>query len=402
MGSLQGLEEVTHLYKFYGAKAKCLYTGTLNRSSGVYALKRMDLKNYFAERRTTFTEQKKSVIDYSIFDFNHVPEKPLIREETKQIVDALVRYEKTDIPTNQVIFGSRGSGKTLTMKYLSRLLKEDSSLHIVYVNVRYYSTSFKILAHLLGTRARGSSLSELYSRFREKYPSKTVVVLDEVHLWSPKERQRELLYFLSRDKRNYLVIMLSNDPRFLGEIDQSVKSTLQPELIHFQNYNANEVASILNACAKRGLRRPNTATNGQIAAFTVKEANSDVRVAIKALFYWATHGRSQVEKCFVNARKDIYVDLVADLSETNLLILKAATSINDTFAKKVFTTYTDLARQNNETSCSYVHFYNQLSYLQSLGLVMMLSTKVNKTYANRISVLCNGQIIKEIYNLRFQ
>ena len=33
---------------------------------------------------------------------------------------------------------------------------------------------------------------------------------------------------------------------------------------------------------------------------------------------------------------------------------------------------------------------------------MMLSTKVKRTYANRISVLCNKGIIREVFALRFQ
>ncbi len=231
----------------------------------------MDVREYIESRRSSFSKQTKSILDYSVFDFNHVPDRPLIRAESKQIIDSLIRYEKTGIPTNQVTFGSRGSGKTLTLKYLSRLMASDSALRILYANVRYYSTSFKILAHILGTSSRGTSLAELYARFQKTYPSRTVIILDEVHLWAPKERQRELLYFLSRDKRNYLLIMLSNDPRFLSEIDQSVRSTLQPELLHFQNYDAGEIASILDERGRRGLQNPSPSVNKKIAAYTVKE-----------------------------------------------------------------------------------------------------------------------------------
>ena len=195
--------------------------------------------------------------------------------------------------------------------------------------------------------------------------------------------------------------MLSNDPRFLSDIDQSVRSTLQPELIHFQNYNAMEIATILHERSKWGLKRPRKVVSNKIAAYTAKEANSDVRVGIKALFYWATHGRKNLEHCFENARKDIYIDMINDLSDTNLLILKAATMIENAFAKKVYAAYAEIARRSNTPSCSYVHFYNQLSYLQSLGIIMMLSTKVNKTYANRITVLCNLEIIRESYKIRF-
>jgi len=361
----------------------------------------MQINQFIQDRRESFLKQTELIKDYKIFDFNYVPERPLIREEAGKIVDSLVRYEKTGIPTNQVIFGSRGSGKTLMLKYITKLISEDSTLQILYSNVRYYSTSFKILANFLNMSPRGLSISELYNKFCERFPSKTVIILDEVHLWAPKERQRELLYFLSRDKRNYLIIMLSNDPRFLSEIDQSVRSTLQPELIHFQNYNALDISAILNERSKRGLKRPKKAVNNQIAAYTVKEANSDVRVGIKALFHWATHGRKNLEDCFENARRDIYVDLVSDLSDINLLILKAVTLVLDPFAKKVYTAFCEICKSTTTSSCSYVHFYNQLSYLQSLGLIMMFSTKVNKTYANRITILCNKEIIREVYKIRF-
>ena len=362
----------------------------------------MDILTYVNKRRKNYCQQAKIVKDYSIFDFNYVPDKPLIREEVKKIIDAIIQYERTGIPSNQVVFGSRGSGKTLMVKYLSKLLNFNSGVTILYVNVRYYSSSFKILAHLLKKSFRGSSLSELYELFRMSYPSKTIIILDEIHLWSPKEKQRELLYFLSRDRRNYLLIMLSNDPRFLSDLDQSVRSTLQPELIHFKNYHALEISKILKSRAKIGLAQNPGIVGNQIAALTVKDANSDVRVAIKALFYWATSENQNVDECFENARKDIYVDLIADLSDTNLLIMKAVTLVKDNFAKKVFTAYNEISKVNGEHPCSYVHFYNQLSYLQSLGLIMLLSTNVNRTYANRISVLCNPEIIREVYKIRFQ
>jgi Cdc6-like AAA superfamily ATPase len=179
----------------------------------------MDIKSYMLERRRNISKESSSISDYSVFDFNYVPQNPLVRDETKQIIDAFLKYEKTNIPVNQVIFGSRGSGETLMIKYLEQIFTEESSLNILYANGRYYSTSFKILAHLLNISSRGLSLSELYNRFRDQFNSKTIIILDEVHLWAPKERQRELLYFLSRDNKNYMIVMLSNDPRFLNDID---------------------------------------------------------------------------------------------------------------------------------------------------------------------------------------
>ena len=95
-----------------------------------------------------------------------------------------------------------------------------------------------------------------------------------------------------------------------------------------------KLETILNDRANTGLKFTEEGINSKISAHTVREANSDVRVALKSLFYWATKGEESIEQCFENARRDIYVDLIADLSDTNLLILKAASQIADKFAKK--------------------------------------------------------------------
>ena len=158
-------------------RAKVLNMSSLNTCSGVYTWwVKLDVQEYIKNQRSSFSQETKSILDYSVFDFNHVPDKPLVRAEAKRIINSLIRYEKTGIPTNQVIFGSRGCGKTLTLKYLSRLMENDATLNILYANVRYYSTSFKILAHILNRSSRGSSLSELYARFRDAYPSRTVII----------------------------------------------------------------------------------------------------------------------------------------------------------------------------------------------------------------------------------
>jgi len=86
------------------------------------------------------------------------------------------------------VIGSRGSGKTLMLKHLQSVVPKQTSLEFFSANCRHYNTSFKILAHLLGEQLRGSSLPEYYERFLAKCRGKTVVVLDEIDLMSPKDR----------------------------------------------------------------------------------------------------------------------------------------------------------------------------------------------------------------------
>jgi len=361
----------------------------------------MDIQQYVLERSQKMEKQTRAIQDHQVFDFNYIPEKPLMRQELQPIIDAILKYEQTGIPSNVAIFGSRGSGKTLLVKYLMNLFQK-KSLTLKYVNVRGTNTSFKIIAEILEVQARGSSLSELYHKFKKAFPRKTLVILDEVDLMSPKDKNRDILYFLSRDKNNYMTILLSNNPRFLEQLDTSTKSTLQPQVIHFKNYNAQQIYEILKDRAQKGLKRRNDTVLKHIAALTTQNTNSDVRVALKTLFYFVTEPGTPVTESFENARKDIYLDLLTDLNDKNLILLKAVVESRDKLVKDVYQKYLRLSARVNDKAFSYVYFYNNLAYLQSIGLVLLSSAKVNRTYTNRITLTFDESALESLYNLRFQ
>lgn len=342
-----------------------------------------------------------SVVDFSVFDFNYIPDQPLMREEAKPIIDAILRYDHTGIPKNMAIFGSRGSGKTLLVRFLASELSGDLSVPMLYCNVRNHNTSFKILAHVLRVQARGTSFDELFDRFRTAHPKGGVVVLDEVDLMSPKDRNMEILYRLSRSSTNYMVILLSNSPRLLQAIDASARSTLQPEVVHFSNYDAGQIASILNARARQGLHDFSVENVAQIAALAVRNTNSDVRVAIKSLFYAATEPGLTVNGAFERASRDVVVDVVHDLNDKCLLILESVRRTRSGFVKEIYECYKRLSETMGEVPFSYQHFYNNLSYLQSCGLILLASTKVGRAYTNRIRLLFDTNVAGETFRQRF-
>lgn len=366
----------------------------------VFEVRRLDVQGYLRQRKEELKKEANIVRNFSVFDFNYIPAQPVMREETKVLIDAVLRYDHTGIPTNLAIFGSRGSGKTLMVRYLAKELGAETTLRVLYANVRHHNTSFKVLAHLLKAEARGASLDELFERFRERHPSKTVIVLDEVDLMSPKDRQMEILYRLSRCRNNYMVILLSNSPRLIQAIDPSARSTLQPEVVHFRNYDAEQIFQILAARARQGLKHFEEENLRQIAALTTRNTNSDVRVAIKGLFYVATDPRLSVEQAFQRAGKDVVVDVIHDLNDKSLLILESARRTRSGFVKEIYECYARLSRAHGEVPFSYMHFYNNLSYLQSCGLILLVSTKVARTYTNRIRLLFDPAIEAETYRQR--
>jgi len=361
----------------------------------------MDIAHYLRSQKKHLGQQAKRVKDFSVFDFDHVPAEPLLREEAKTIVDDILRFDLSRIPTHYAIIGSRGSGKTLTLKYLARVVPEQIGVDIAYVNCRQHNTSFKILAKLLDVRARGTSLVELFDAFSAGCHKPTVVVLDEIDLMSPKDRRREILYLLSRSPKPFMVVMLSNNPHVLKELDAATRSSLQPVPLHFRNYNAEQIRRILQERAERGLRRWDPGQIAEIAAHTTARTNADVRVAIKTLFYSVTKPERALRDCFEDARRDLIVDMVNDVSDATLHILWAIASAESDLAKDIYKRYCRLSQAQAEKPFSYVHFYSNLGYLQSCGLATLLSTKVGRAYTNRILLAFDPAIAREICRLRF-
>jgi len=361
----------------------------------------MDIEQYLKEKQHHLVRSSSRIKDFSVFDFNYVPPKPFMREEVKPVIDALLRYQQTGIANNVLVLGCRGSGKSVMAKYLINALSPMGKLSFAYINCRESNSSFKILASLLKVEPRGYSLDELWQRFTGSFKSRTVLILDEVDLMSERDRYKDILYLLSRSPNNYCVILLSNNHKFINNLDESTRSTLQPEIIHFRSYNAREVQQILLDRAEIGLKSmPNQIIN-QIAAMTVKNTNSDVRVAIKTLYRWALEPELPLQETFEQARRDIMIDVVKDLNDKNIIILKAAMGQADGYVKDVYKEYCKISSQHREEPVSYVCFYSNLSYLQSLGLIALVSTKVNRTYTNRIQVTFDPAVFDAVWVVRF-
>ena len=358
----------------------------------------MSTADQLQQWRTEVRQETANIRDFEVFTFSYVPPQPVERPEMEQMTRAILRYEHSGIPTNIFIFGSRGCGKTMTLKYLQRLLSQDPlSARLLYVSARDNNTSFKMLAHLLGVSPRGFSLSELFERFRKAYPRRTVVVIDEIDFMSDKDPHREILYLMSRAPENYMLILSANNPKFLSEMDSMTRSSLGPIPLHFRNYDATQICAILAQRAERGLSSCSVSLLNQIAALVASKTNSDVRVAIKTLYYAATVPGRSLEESFEHAQRDLMADLICDLNYNNVLVLKAILGNRDKLVKEVYREYLLLCSVKHERAFAYTRWYHNLGYLQSIGLILLVSTQTGRTYTNRIDPLFEEALLKRAY-----
>ena len=198
-----------------------------------------------------------------------------------------------------------------------------------------------------------------------------------------------------------MVILLANSPRLLQTMEASTRSTLQPETIHFKNYDVHEIREILESRARQGLTHYHEEHLQRIAALVTKHTNSDVRVAIKNLYCQASEPELDVERAFGRADKDVVVDVIHDLNDRCLLILESARRSQTGFVREVYQRHKGLSEAAGEVPFSYTHFYNHLSYLQSCGLILLIATKVGHAYTNRIRLLVDPDIEAATFRERF-
>ena len=63
--------------------------------------------------------------DPSVFDLNAVPRRIYERRELFTIAERMAEYGVLGIPNNFVLYGPRGSGKTISVLHLLDILKEN-------------------------------------------------------------------------------------------------------------------------------------------------------------------------------------------------------------------------------------------------------------------------------------
>ncbi len=225
-----------------------------------------------------FDEQNRLIRDRSLLDPTHVVEEDRIvgRDTQLQEVTKMLRVALGDNrPPNLFLYGPSGTGKSLIIKAVCNNISQicdtrDIQFGTIEVNCQDLDTLGVAVYELASTAAEEAGVSvevpkhgvatkekwdELYRIVNQNFDS-AVFVLDELDMLVGRRDKKDpafsrLLYQLSRAGANdnlsahISVVAISNDTKMMESVGSRALSSFTAEDVHFDDYDANQLQSIL-------------------------------------------------------------------------------------------------------------------------------------------------------------
>ena len=216
-------------------------------------------------------KRKQLVKNKNVLQTTYIPEElPHRKEQIDRIVSIISIALSGEKPSNIIIYGKTGTGKTAVMNYIGKeLRKADPAMekcYYLYVNCEVVDTAYGILYNIASQFIKdinqkipftGWSFEKLYEELYneiEKMNRVFVIVLDEVdHMISKKGDA--ILYYLAKinehlDRSKVSLVGISNNMKFLELLEPKAKSRLGGESLIFPPYSKEQLEDILEGRAK--------------------------------------------------------------------------------------------------------------------------------------------------------
>jgi cell division control protein 6 len=371
--------------------------------------------------------------DRRTLTIDYVPEKlPFRDEEAKTIAQTLSIVLKGARPSNLLLFGKPGTGKTAVIKnVIKRLQKKAKELEIEvtvpFVNAKTANTAYKVLyeiAENMGTNKgekkhqvyfTGLSMGEATDRIldfiQKKKKLHVILIIDEIDSLVDKNGDDILYNFTRANERisegGFIsLIGISNSLTFKDKLDPRVRSSLSEEEMVFNPYTISQLQKILSDRAKLAFNDDaiSIAAINLCAAMAGKE-NGDARKAIDLLRVAAEiaereratkvqeiHIRQAQEKIEKDTNYEV---LKNSTTHTKIVILAVMKSKNGNTGE-VYEIYSSLCKYTEQEPLTQRRITQIVSELDQLGLVMTdVVSQGRYGRSQRIKIALPSMTVKE-------
>lgn len=343
--------------------------------------------------------------DRFILQANYAPQTIHHRDkEIKQVASILAPCLKGNKTSNLFVYGVTGTGKTLSIQFVKEeLLKrtknnKENNLKIEYLNCKLKKvadTEYRILAELIRklggeVPATGLPTQSIYNKFIDlidKEKQLLILILDEIDQ-AVKKISDNFLYNLTRlntelNKTQITLVGISNDLRFLDNLDPRVRSSLSEEEIVFPPYNALQLQDILKNRVEWAFNKGviNGGVIEKCAAFAARE-HGDARRALDLLRVAGEIAEREGDKKIKLKHIDlsnykIERDKILDVIESQpkqfqlslLAIMRLVEGPEKVFTGDVYKVYQELCKKTNTEVLTQRRVSSIVSEFDMLGLI---------------------------------
>jgi cell division control protein 6 len=366
-----------------------------------------------------------------VLQVRYTPESiPHRDEQIKSIASILASTLRGERPSNLFVYGKTGTGKTLSVQYVSdEILKKSEELGVdvkfEYLNCKLKKvadTEYRVLAALIrqlgGTiPSTGLPTDQVWAKFIELVDSKKqliVFVFDEVDQMI-KKMDSNFLYSFTRlnqelSQAQISLIGVSNEVTFLENIDPRVRSSLGEEEFVFHPYNAIQLQDILNERCEAAFKEGVVADGviAKCAAYAARE-HGDARRALDLLRIAAELSERDGEKAIgedyidlanLKMERDKILDIVEGEPKQFKLVLYSIMQLTKEAADKkerfytgdVYNYYQDVCDRTKTDALTQRRISDILAEIDMLGLInakVISKGRHGRTREIRLSVPTN-------------